>query len=142
MSLHTGLTRTFKGFVLRMEYWKNVVHLVILGRGQIWSPLWGCSVRVVVIYSVQLTRCLSFIKSWVWFLSLCPNGWPFQGVGFFLHRCNSPPRVGKSRSAAEKCVSSGWSLYHRPIGQRWGVPVVSRLLFLMIFMGEFHMMRY
>ena len=28
--------------------------------------------------------------------------------------------MGKSRSAAEKCVSSGWSLYYRPIGQGWG----------------------
>lgn len=32
LSLHVGLTRTIQGIVLKMGYWKNVVHLVILGR--------------------------------------------------------------------------------------------------------------
>ena len=43
-------------------------------------------------------------ESWVWFLGLCPNGWDFQGVGFFgLSVGVGPPGVGTSPSATEMC---------------------------------------
>ena len=71
-----------------------------------------------MICSIRFMRCLSFIEFWVCFLGLCTNGWDFQGVGFFGITVKvGPPRVGKSLSAAENCVSSGWSVYYKPRGQ-------------------------
>lgn len=88
-----------------------------LGKGTNLESTVEFFVRLVVICSLWLMRCLSFVLS-------CECGFCdfvlMPGISkewdFYVTVIVGVPGVGKSRSAAEKSVSSCWSVYYKPIG--------------------------